>query len=271
MSRLMCIATHHKAGTIWLRRVFTKLARSLSLPVVGIWGPAQLGDIPPLGRAFLVNWNARFPVQLWARDEATFVHLIRDPRDVLVSGMTYHRTAPPRGERFLHVPRADLDGKTYQQHLNALPDDIARLRFEMGERHARTVDDMLAWNWGDAKAHELRYETLIEDRDGARFDAALAHLGLSAPERAEGRRIFLANSLFAGLKDSQARRGRVAGHVASGRAGRWRLELPRALGTDYAARFGAALKSLGYAADESWVAALPEQVTQALGPRPVQS
>jgi hypothetical protein len=258
MARLMCIATHHKAGTVWLKRVVKALSRALGLPWLGIWDAGRLGDIPPLGRAFLVNWNSRFPRQLWARDDVAFVHLIRDPRDVLLSGMAYHRTAAPEGERFLHDPRADLGGLTYQQHLNALPDDQARLRFEMGERHAQTVTDMLAWPWGDPRAHELRYETLIQDRDGALFDAALTHLGLTGPERAQGRAAFLANSLFAGLADPSARQGRVAGHIASGRADRWRTEMPRALGRDYAARFGAALKTLGYADSDAWVETLPE-------------
>lgn len=271
MARLMCIATHHKAGTVWLKRVVRSLAGALGLPVIGIWNPGRLAEIPPLGRAFLVHWNARFPRQLWDSPETAFVHLIRDPRDVLLSGMAYHRTAPPKGERFLHEPRADLGGRSYQQHLNALPDDLSRLRFEMAGKHAETVADMLAWPWGHPKAHELRYETLIEDRDGARFDAGLAHLGLNAAERAEGRRAFLANSLFAGLADPAQRRGRVGGHIASGRPARWRTEMPRALGRDYAARFGAALKSLGYAANDSWVASLPEQVAQAVGPRPATS
>jgi hypothetical protein len=257
MARLMCIATHHKAGTVWLKRVVKALARQLSLPWIGVWDTAALERIPPLGRCFLVHWNSRFPAQIWARDDVAFVHLIRDPRDVLLSGMAYHRSTPPKGERFLHAPRADLDGLSYQQHLNALPDDLARLRFEMAEKHAQTVADMLAWPWGDPRAHELRYESLITDHDAARFDAALAHLGLSVTERAQGRAAFLANSLFAGLSDPAARTGRVGGHVASGRAERWRTEMPRALGRDYAARFGAALRTLGYADSDAWVETLP--------------
>lgn len=259
MTRLMAFGTHHKAGTVWIKRVVLALARALGLPWQGVWDARRLGDIPPLGRSFLVHWNSRFPAGLWARDDVAFVHLIRDPRDVLLSGMAYHRTAAPEGERFLHSPRADLGGLTYQQHLNALPDDAARLAFEMDGRHAETVADMLAWPWGDARAHELRYETLITDTGGTLFDAALAHLGLSAAERAEGRRLFLANSLFGGLSDARARAGRVAGHAAAGgHAGRWRSQLPRAVGHAYAKRFGPALRRLGYADDDTWVDTLPE-------------
>lgn len=258
MTRLMAFGTHHKAGTVWIKRVVVALARALNLPWQGVWDARRLGDIPPLGRAFLVHWNSRFPRELWAQPDVAFVHLVRDPRDVLLSGMAYHRTAPPEGERFLHVPRAELGGLSYQQHLNALPDDQARLMFEMDGKHAETVADMLAWPWGDARAHELRYETLIQDTEGARFDAALAHLGLSLTERAQGRQVFLANSLFAGLQDPAARRGRVGAHVASGRAERWRTELPRAVGRAYADRFGPALRRLGYADDDTWVDTLPD-------------
>lgn len=261
----MCIATHHKAGTIWLKRVIKALAQALDLPWIGVWDRAALNRVPERGRAFLVHWNSRFPAPLWQRDDVAFIHLIRDPRDILLSGMAYHRIAPPKGERFLHEPRADLGGLSYQQYLNTLPDDLERLRFEMNGRHARTVADMLAWPWGNPRAHELRYETLMHDHDGARFDAALAHLGLNGAERTLGRDSFLANSLFGGLSDPGARPGRVAVHVASGQVARWRDEMPRAVGRAYAARFGAALKTLGYADNNSWVRTLPDIKPQGAG------
>lgn len=257
MARLMCIATHHKAGTIWMKRIVLRLARALGLPWIGLWGPAQMPAIPATGRAFLCNWNSRFPRSLWAREDIAFVHLIRDPRDVLLSGMAYHRQAGPKGERFLHRPRADLGGRSYQQHLNALPDDAARLLFEMSERHAETLGDMLAWPWGHRANHELRYETLIEDHDASRFGAALAHWGLTGADAALGRRLFIEGSLFGGLAQPQSRDARLAGHVRSGAARRWARELPRAVGAAYARRFGDALVKLGYEADHAWVDTLP--------------
>ncbi|MFN3955861.1 MAG: hypothetical protein ACK4LQ_15540 [Pararhodobacter sp.] len=257
MARLMCIATHHKAGTIWMKRIVLRLAQALGLPWIGLWGPAQLAAIPATGRAFLCNWNSRFPRRLWARDDIAFVHLIRDPRDVLLSGMAYHRIAGPRGERFLHQPRADLDGKSYQQHLNALPDDTARLHFEMNGKHADTLRDMLGWPWGHPANHELRYESLMQDQDGTRFAAALAHWGLTPRDCALGRKLLVEGSLFGGLSRLENRDARLLQHVQSGGLRRWARELPRAVGAAYAERFGDALVTLGYERDRAWVDSLP--------------
>jgi len=36
--RLLCLATYHKGGTIWMKHVITALSKALDIPWVGIWG-----------------------------------------------------------------------------------------------------------------------------------------------------------------------------------------------------------------------------------------
>lgn len=254
MARLMCIATHHKGGTVWIKRVIKALSNAIGVPWIGIWSDRHLHKVPEQGRAFLCNWHGSFPQALWDSSDTAFLHVIRDPRDVLLSGCAYHLTAPPKGERFLHQPRADLNGQTYQQHLTALTDPNDRLLFEMHNKHAETLAEMRAWPYDDPRSVELRYEELMQDRDGKRFAAALTRMGLSRADHAAGLRAFWDNSLFGGLTKPRA------GHIAShGRLARWRTELPRAVGRAYAARFGDDLIALGYEHDTAWVSALPER------------
>lgn len=255
--RLMCVATHHKAGTIWIKRAILSLARSLGVPWVGIWSERQLRNIPSTGRAFLCNWAGTFPVALWASVETAFLHVIRDPRDVLLSGCAYHRTAPQKGEKFLHVSRADLDGKTYQQHLNSLPDRNQQLLFEMANKHAETVSEMRAWPYGDPRSTELRYEDLMADTKCGLIRRAFGALGLRGQDVEKGVQAFWNNSLFGGLADRSAQSGRLRDHVQSGgRLRRWEQELPRTIGQAYADRFGDDLIALGYEKDTSWVGRL---------------
>ena len=259
MARLMCIATHHKGGTVWIRRVVRAMSHAIGVPWIGLWSERQLPKVPGDGRAFLCNWEGRFPRAIWDSGETAFLHVIRDPRDVLLSGCAYHHHAPVKGERFLHAPRPDLGGRTYQEHLNALESPAEKLLFEMENKHAETLAQMRAWPWGDPRCTELRYEDLMGDRDGALFGRALAALGLSGAELKAGLRAFWDNSLFGGLAREEARDGRLQGHIASGgRLRRWRRELPRAVGRIYAERFGADLVALGYETDMSWVETLPE-------------
>lgn len=254
LPRLMCVATHHKAGTIWIKRVIRALSTAIDVPWIGIWSDRQLNKVPNVGRAFLCNWAGTFPAELWSSAETTFLHVIRDPRDVLLSGCSYHLTAPVKGEQFLHVPREDLDGRTYQQHLNSLDDRDEQLLFEMTNKHAETLAEMRAWPYDDERSTELRYEDLMADTECTAVRRAFGALGLQGEEIEIGARAFWNNSLFGGLADQNARTGRLKDHVRSGgQVRRWEKELPRPVGQTYADRFGDDLIALGYEQDTTWV------------------
>ena len=129
--RMICIGTHHKTGTVWMRKVWRAIAADQNIPFFQVLRARRLADIPTDGPVIIVNWHSRFPQQLLDDPDARFLHLIRDPRDVLLSGMRYHMVAGLGNEKFLRIPREDLGGVNYQTHLRSLPDDLARLRFEI--------------------------------------------------------------------------------------------------------------------------------------------
>lgn len=265
MPRLMCFATHHKTGTVWIRRTVQAMSAAFGVEWHGLWRNEAMWKVPQEGRAFLVNWAGWFPEALWQHEDVGFVHMIRDPRDVLLSGCVYHHYAAEQGERWLHQPRADFGGKTYQQALNAVQGDEAKLLFEMRGKHRETVEEMLRWPWGDARVFELRYEDLIRDEDCSLFARALAHLGFQGEALAQGRKLFWEQSLFGGMADIENRPRHLLGHVHSeGALQRWRREMPRAVGEAYAAEFGPALRALGYEQDDSWVQDLPESAAEAM-------
>jgi hypothetical protein len=236
-----------------MRRVWRRIAREQGLPFLQVYRAVRLGDVAPEGVHVLVNWSSGFPAELMAREDARFLHLVRDPRDVLLSGMRYHRAAPRHNEGFLHVPREDLGGRTYREHLNALPDDSARLLFEMEEKHAETVAQMLRWPWGHPRATEVRYEDLIRDEDCALFRGILRRWDVAGLDVERAVAAYWELSLFGRLSDPARRKWRTDLHVASGRPGQWQRLLPREVAEVYAARFGPALRQLGYAEGDDWV------------------
>lgn len=243
--RLFCIGTHHKTGTLWMRAVFRRLANALGVAHHVTFPNQGLRLVTEAERVFLFQWSSKFPPELLDRPDARILHMIRDPRDVLLSGMRYHLHAPVEGEQFLHEARDDLGGKTYQQHLNALPDETDRLLFEMREKHARTLAEMLAWE-ARPNTIEVRYEDLMQDTDGTAFRDHLRNLGLPEPEVETGAKIFWEKSLFGGLADEAARVDRIKAHVASGKVAQWRDHLPEAVADAYADAHGQALVDLGY-------------------------
>lgn len=255
---LYCVATHHKDGTVWMKQVFCAFAKALDIPMIGMWSDRQLADVPQDQPVFLVNWHGWFPRAIWDNPAARFFHVIRDPRDVLLSGWQYHQTAGPKGEKFLHTERADLGGKTYQQALNRIEKTDDQILFEMREKHAVTVQEMLDWPYEDPRQITLRYEDLMQDGDCSLFKSALQHLGFDQAAIDQGAKAFWNKNLFGGQSKDQARQG----HVQSGAISRWASELPQAVGATYEQEYGTALKRLGYSENSTWVDELSVEFTQ---------
>lgn len=244
--RVFCIGTHHKTGTLWMRSVFRKLAAWMDVPERVVYPSVTGKVIPDDDRIFLFSWSSTFRPAILDLPEVRILHIIRDPRDVLLSGYRYHQHAPERGEEFLHEARDDLDGLTYQQHMNALPSEADKMLFEMGEKHAQTLAEMLSWDYTRANAIEVRYEDLIADTTCDGFRDHLRNLGLTEVEVSKGVDIFWGNALFGGLARAEDRVDRVARHIASGKASQWRDRMPRSVAEAYAEAHGDALVRLGY-------------------------
>ncbi|MEM8591998.1 MAG: sulfotransferase domain-containing protein [Pseudomonadota bacterium] len=259
--RLFCLATHHKTGTVWMRKVLHAYMGATETPLHGCYAPRRVDGLPQTGPVMVVNWSGTFPQNLWDKPEARFIHLIRDPRDVLLSGMRYHQIAKFRKEKFLQKTKPAWNGLNYQEYLLSLPSEREKLLFEMGEKHDQTIQEMLGWNWGHARAVELRYEDLMADPSCTLFREAITAMAVDGIDIDLMVKLFWEQSLFGGLADEAARGEVPRGHISevgAGATAQWREKMPRDIAEEYAKRYGPALKKLGYAEDDSWV----EEITQ---------
>lgn len=256
-ARFLCIGTHHKTGTIWMRKVFRLIANTQDIPFMQCYRARRLEDAAKTGPQIIVNWSSGFPQKLMNMDHARFIHIIRDPRDVLLSGMRYHRIAPLGNEKFLREERPEWGDKNYQDHLNALPDDHTRLLFEMEHKHDKTVKEMLNWPYAtfaaNGRAADIKYEDLIDDTDCALFRSILERFDIENLDIDAAVQSYWEKSLFGGLAKTDDRDDRVALHVSSGKKAQWVTKLPREIAEIYVERYQNALETLGYATDTSWV------------------
>jgi hypothetical protein len=260
MDRRAIIATHHKTGTVWMASTFRGICRALDLPfalftrgtveAAGVGGPSVLIDHHAI-------WYGA-AASRWHREDDRVFHLVRDPRDVVISAMHYHRTAK---EPWLHAPKDEFGGLSYRQKLDGFASDGERYLFEMSHSAGRTIAAMTNWNYERPECFECRYEDLIEDTDAALFTDALRHLGFQGKELNMGRRQFRRHAIFAGKAAKVA--DRRAAHVRSGATGQWRSVFDRALGEAFITRFGDALVRLGYERDDSWLQSLPPSPARA--------
>jgi hypothetical protein len=240
------VATHHKTGTVWMDGVFKAIANDVGVRYVDF--RSEHGSLAEVmrGRFILLNYDSNFRehAHVLNRDDVRVLHLVRDPRDVLISAMHYHKKS---NESWLHEPIPGYDNVTYQRQLRALPTKFDQYVFEMEHSSASTLNDVLSWRYGRANCFEARYEDLRQDLQLNHWRRISAFLGFDEGEREMSCLRFWQNSLFGGLSRLGNR------HVRSGDVAQWKREFTRDLGQAFLKRFPGALQALGYEPNNSWV------------------
>lgn len=229
---LLLVATHHKAMTTYFHAVLRLLALGLGRRFALVHrGP------PPPGTGLLLATQGR--IDRAALRPFRGIHVLRDPRDMIVSGWHYHRWTDE-----LWVHREDAEGRTYQEKLLAA-DRRTGLHMEIDHFLFMYRDLLLAWEMDDPDMLELRYEDLVGPGREALYARIFDHLGLRGPAARLGRdlmRLFEAESRT-GARAGAGGQGR---HLRSGRAGQWRDMLEPEHLARIEAALGPALRRFGY-------------------------
>ena len=244
------VATHHKTGTVWMDGVFKAIADDVGAHYVDFrseYGRLERALQEPF---ILFNYDSDFRdhAHLLDREDVRILHLIRDPRDVLISAMHYHKKS---AESWLHTPVPGYNNITYQRRLRELPTLLEQYVFEMEHSTAGTLRGVMGWQYGRANCFEARYEALRQDTDLSYWTRIADFLGFDEAERQSCRRRFWQNSLFGGL----SRLGNK--HVRSGDVAQWKRGFNRELAYAFLDRFPTVLQSLAYEPDNKWLFDVP--------------
>ncbi len=239
------VGTYHKTGTVWMERVMRRTAEAVGVEFH--YNPFQ-GDTPPNAEGSIeagvyMHDHTRFPDWLMRLDFAGF-RMIRDPRDVVVSGAHYHVKSD---ESWLLLPRELFGGQSYREAITALADIQAQYQFEMRNTGAETIRDMANPGVVASRLETVRYEELMIDADFSRFLALVERLGFDQGESELALKWFKRQSLVGGAKIDTSHA------TSSGKLERWRQAFSRQTAELFAELHGDALAKLGYAQDDSWV------------------
>lgn len=250
-SPLLAYFGHHKSGSTWVLQILEAVSNELGLRFLYSNGPHTFpeGSILPacrrLGVEMLCYVNADYRLVEGAKVRG--VHVVRDPRDVIVSGYFSHRNSHPADDW--------PDLQTYREVLREV-DETTGLLLEM-EFSAMVMADMASWPRTVEGVVELKFEDLIADPEPA-FWRILEHLGLRAHVREESLHAILAANSFEVLS-----RGRRPGetdaqhHYRRGVPGDWLDHFQPAHVWAFKQRYGELLLRYGYEKDHHWAGRLP--------------
>ncbi|MGO8871356.1 MAG: hypothetical protein ACLQPH_08130 [Acidimicrobiales bacterium] len=226
---------YHKAATVWFRQVLLEVMRPYGLR-------QQEGKSEPIrprtDLAFYANAGSFHRDQVGSR-AFRGSHLIRDPRDLVVSGYEYHLVT---SEPWIRKPTPRYGGLSYQAHLWSL-DERDGLMAEIEWFARGTGAAMGAWDYQQPEFLELRYEDALAD-ELATFERLFRWYGFNDAARGVG--------LGAVERLSLRRGGAIPNHARSGLPGEWRTRL----GSDHIERLreltGDLVVRLGYEDASSW-------------------
>jgi hypothetical protein len=206
------VATHHKAMTTYFHAVLRGLAFALNLPFERV----RDSDLPSGKAKLFLSMQGK--QDLSALGSYRGAHVMRDPRDMIVSGYHYHKWTHE-----IWVHRLDENGESYQDKLNRL-DKRAGLFLEIDHFIFFYRDTLEGWDMHNPAMLEVSYESLMGPEKRRLYRDIFAHLGL------EGAELELAQDLMK-LFEAESRTGKASGavnqksHVRSGKSRQWETEL----------------------------------------------
>ncbi|HET8995753.1 MAG TPA: putative nucleotide-diphospho-sugar transferase, partial [Acetobacteraceae bacterium] len=253
------VFSYHKSGTTLFDRVMRQVAEQFGLRLVQQYGMAY--EIDPAADIVLLP-HSLLGFRL-ARDYRG-IRLIRDPRDIWVSGYLYHRRTqehwctntdldprPPityprvdfsmqhRPERWKRKWLERLNGKSYQQNLLDR-DQAAGLEFELQGYTACTLEAMRAWRQ-DPAVLDIRLEELAGNFD-ATMRMVFQHFGFG-PEECDAAVTLAAREDVARMDDAALAANT---HIHSRTLSKWRTVLSPGQVRAFEQRHGDLVRSLGY-------------------------
>jgi len=266
---------HHKAASTWLGDITRELSRAAGLAYASVHSPRKFdGDLAAFVSSrrveFLsyVNANRRYVSTLG--DFRAF-HVIRDPRDIIVSSYFSH----------LHTHPTDDWPELIEHRRELQQTDEERGMYIVMDFLQDVLDDIATWDYSDHRILELKMEDVVRapeetlvrafsflglvDSDQPLLRREVAR-GLAAVNRRTSRVSIRALPLPASVATASLGRnafalksnGRAPGvesvssHYRKGVPGDWVNHFSSGHITRFKERYGAQLVRLGYESDLDW-------------------
>ncbi|CCE24396.1 sulfotransferase domain-containing protein [Methylotuvimicrobium alcaliphilum] len=236
--KLIIHCGYHRGGTTWFNNVLSAVAGNLGLR----YQLCEPENIAPNTEIYLCNDSK---IKLTHLSNYVGTHMIRDPRDLIVSGYNYHKHTH---EPWAHIPRKEYDGKSYQEQLNSL-NQYNGLMLEI-ERTSPSIIRMAKWDYSNTKILELKYEEVIQN-EKEWWRKIFTHYGFSNKAVEDAISIAMQYQINA-VKGKQVSRFMTDKHIRSGKEGQWKKMFQQEHKEYFHELFGDILIKLEYESDFDW-------------------
>lgn len=188
---------YHKCGTKLLGKVFLQLCLKYGWTFKSIAGTTD--EIPNVDVVFFLHSQVDYSK---LPESYIGIHMVRDPRDIIVSGYLYHKRTveewctnknfqTSEAIKYPQVPNSQmyrseawktdylksLNGKSYQEKINSFDEEDGIL-FEMNHYGQWTIEDMLKWDFEKGNCLEIKFEDVMSNYD-AEMMKVFTHCNLS--------------------------------------------------------------------------------------------
>lgn len=170
--KLIFASSHHKCGTVLLTQVLLRIAEEFNLSLVEgnkIFGTKN-GKLDfakgnPATRKvsnldIFLDWSGLLKNVSNLNLPHKGIHLIRDPRNMIISGYFYHLKCK---EGWCLEPDKRYKGLSFQEYLKSSKTQEEGLMKELKMVGEWTFKNMAEWNYNNKNFIEIKYENLMEN------------------------------------------------------------------------------------------------------------
>ncbi len=230
--KLIIHSCYHKVGTVWFRRILSTIAAYYGLNF-------QKSKPHELKNNTEIFFDDHSLVDLSKMSNYVGSHMIRDPRDIIISGYFYHLRT---NEKWVHEKKKEYGNKSYQEYLKSLSLEngiLAEIK-----RTAPEIRQMAEWDYNNPNFIEIKYENIIAN-EKEYFEKIFLHYGFN--RKAVEKSIEIANKFSIRNIDKKK-----SSHIRSGKPGEWKKYFSKKHKEYFIELCNDALIKLDYEQNNSW-------------------